>query len=97
KPGYETVTRELTVEADSGRRLEIELEAQLGVVQVQSDPPGAEVWIDGRVRGNTPAELSLMAVAHDIEVRLDGFASHSAQITPRPGYPQVLDVTLEPL
>ncbi|HEY8520212.1 MAG TPA: PEGA domain-containing protein [Gammaproteobacteria bacterium] len=97
KPGYETAVRELSVEADSGRRLEIELTALYGEVDVQSEPAGAEVWVDGRREAATPAKLTLSAVEHEIEVRLDGHAPRSQKITPRPGYPQRLSFTLEAL
>ena len=88
KPGYESETRELSVEADSGRRLEIPLTAQLGVVEVVSDPPAAEIYVNGELGGVTPAQLSLLAVAHDLEVRLDGYASQSTTVTPRTGFSQ---------
>jgi formylglycine-generating enzyme required for sulfatase activity len=88
KPGYETVRRELSVAADSGRALEIVLVAQLGEVDVQSDPPNAEIWVDDRLVGMTPTRLSLLAVSHKLEVRLDGHAPQAIEITPRPGFLQ---------
>jgi formylglycine-generating enzyme required for sulfatase activity len=97
KPGYETLTRELSVEADSGRRLDIPLTAQFGVVEIRSDPPGAGVWIDGQRRGVTPTELRLTAVSHRLEVRRDGFAVQSREITPKPGFPQLWEPALEQL
>lgn len=93
-PGYDTETRELSVEADSGRRLEIALTAQFGVVEVVSDPPAAEIYVNGELGGVTPAQLSLLAVAHDLEVRLDGHASQSTTITPRTGFSQRWETAL---
>jgi formylglycine-generating enzyme required for sulfatase activity len=97
KPGYEAVTRELSVEADSGRRVTIELPAQYGEIQIASEPPQAEVWVDGRREDVTPTTLRLTALPHAIEVRHDGYASQTREITPRPGFAQMLDLTLEPL
>ena len=88
KPGYETATRELSVAADSGRRLEIPLVAQFSLIEVVSDPPGAEIFVDAELRGVTPAQLTLLAVAHELEVRLDGHAPQSTTVTPRTGFPQ---------
>jgi formylglycine-generating enzyme required for sulfatase activity len=96
KPGYETVTREVSVAADSGRRLQIDLTPQLGDIEVTSTPP-AEVWVDGERRGSTPLTLALTSVSHAIEVRQAGFAVERAELTPRPGFPQKLDVTLTKL
>jgi formylglycine-generating enzyme required for sulfatase activity len=97
KPGYETLRRELSVAADSGRALEIELVAQLGEVDVQSNPPNAEIWIDDRLVGMTPSRLNLLAIEHELEVRLAGYASQSMEITPRPGFLQAEMFELEKL
>jgi formylglycine-generating enzyme required for sulfatase activity len=97
KPGYETVSRSVSVEADSGRKVAIALVAQYGDVEVQSTPPGAEVWVDGDRRAVTPAKLELTAVAHRIEVRREGFASKAGDVTPRPGFAQTLTFDLPEL
>ena len=97
KPGYVSVTRDLSVAADSGRVLELELEALLGEIVVQSDPPNAEIWVDGSLQGTTPATLDLLAVNHEIEIRQDGFLPQGAEITPRPGFTQTLSFELEVL
>ena len=94
RPGYDSETRELSVEADSGRRLEVPLTAQFGVVEVVSDPPGAEIRVNGEPGGVTPAQLSLLAVTHELEVRLDGHASQSTTITPRTGFGQRWETAL---
>jgi formylglycine-generating enzyme required for sulfatase activity len=94
KPGYETATRELSVSADSGRRLQIDLTPQYGEVAIESTPPNAEVWVDGQRQGTTPTTLQLTAVTHAIEIRQPGFAVERAELTPRPGFPQKLERTL---
>jgi formylglycine-generating enzyme required for sulfatase activity len=94
KPGYETAARELSVAADSGRRLQVELTPQLGEIEVVTVPPNAEVFVGGERRGTTPTTLELTAVTQAIEIRLSGFAPERAELTPRPGYPQKLERTL---
>ena len=97
KPGYETATRSLSIAADSGRKLAIDLVAQYGEVQVESTPVGADVWVDGERRAATPVTLSLTGVSHDIEIRRTGFANATQRVTPRPGFPQKLDFDLTAL
>ena len=94
KPGYETVTQDLSVTADSGRRLEISLVGQYGVIEIVSDPPAAEVLVDGEPGGVTPVQLDLLAVPHELEVRLDGHASQSTTVTPRTGFSQRWETVL---
>jgi len=97
KPGYETATRSLSIAADSGRKLAIDLVAQYGEVQVESTPVGADVWVDGERKAATPATLTLTGVSHDIEIRRTGFAAATQRVTPRPGFPQKLDFDLTAL
>ncbi len=94
KPGYETTSRELSVQADSGRRVQIELAAQYGEIEVLTTPSNAEIWVDGQRQGTTPSTLTLTAVPHSIELRQSGYATASAQLTPRPGFPQKLERSL---
>ena len=96
KPGYESATREVSVAADSGRRLTIDLAPQYGEIEVTSTP-SAEVFVDGERRGSTPVKLALTSIGHAIEVRASGFAVERADLTPRPGFPQKLEVTLTKL
>jgi formylglycine-generating enzyme required for sulfatase activity len=91
------VSQQLSVEADSGRRLALTLVAQIGVIDVASDPAGAEIWVDGVNVGTTPQQLSLTVLPHALEVRRTGFATQARQVTPRPGFPQAWDVDLEEL
>ncbi len=97
RPGYETETRELAVDADSEQSVVIDLVPQFGLIEVLSSPALAQVYVDGELHGVTPAELQLNAVSHEIEVRLDGFVPQLTSITPRPGFPQRWDTVLEEL
>ena len=97
KPGYESISQALSVEADSGRRLALSLVAQIGVIDIVSEPVGAQIFVDGVGAGTTPQQLSLTALPHDLEIRLDGYAVQTREITPRPGFPQEWRVDLEQL
>lgn len=94
KPGFEQATQQLSVAADSGRRVQVELVPQFGEIDIKTEPPGSEIWVDGRREGVTPAVLTLSAVEHKIEVRQAGYATETREMTPRPGFPQQLALTL---
>ncbi len=57
--------------------------AAAGVLAVESRPPGAEVVIDGRVRGATPLKLTLPPGPHQMELKAPG------------GEPRVIPVTIQ--
>jgi formylglycine-generating enzyme required for sulfatase activity len=97
KPGYATQNLELNFGPGARESITVELEAQLGIVEVTSFPEGAEVLVNGEAAGTTPFEIELLAIEHTIAVRRDGFADAEQSITPRPGYTQRLPFELVPL
>jgi formylglycine-generating enzyme required for sulfatase activity len=97
KPGHESLTLDLSIAADSGRTVPLELAALFGEVTVRSEPPGAEVRVDGTMLTTTPATFELTALPHEIEVELDGYAVRRQSLTPRPGLTHQLDFDLEML
>jgi hypothetical protein len=53
------------------------------LVRIYSKPAGALVFVDGRQRGSTPAEVELDAGPHSIRVEKDGFFSESRELNVR--------------
>jgi hypothetical protein len=63
---------------------------------VDSRPPGAEVYLDGRLQGRTPLALSVNPGRHEVEVRLAGYQPYRATVNPRPGERVQLFAQLSP-
>lgn len=97
KPGYRPVTRRLSVAADSGRRLVVEMQPEIGSVAIVTEPPGATLFIDDREIGSAPRSVELPARAHRVVATLPGYSQATRTVTPRPGFPQELEISLEPL
>ena len=66
-----------------------------GELRVAVGPPGARLFVDGADRGQADQVLELTAEAHEIEIRLDGYATYSATVTPRPEFSQEIRLTLK--
>ncbi len=94
KPGFAPVSRTVRIDGRTGASLQLDLEARTGVVTVSSIPPQAELFVDGRPAGRTGQSLTLPARPHSIEIRHPGYAPFTAQVTPKPGLPETLDVRL---
>jgi hypothetical protein len=57
-PGHKDVERILPAEVGAAlRRLHVDLPTALGALVVESDPPGAEVRLDGQAIGTTPVTV----------------------------------------
>ena len=65
------------------------------VVDFGSNPPGADVLIDGALVGNTPVKLSVAAGRHLIQLRMGGYNSWTRQMKVEPGSYPSIRATLE--
>jgi formylglycine-generating enzyme required for sulfatase activity len=94
KPGH--ADAELSVELGAGERREatLSLVPELGEVKIAARPPDAELLVDGEPRGRADQTLQLLAVPHEIEIRREGYEPARRTVTPRPGFPQTLEVAL---
>jgi formylglycine-generating enzyme required for sulfatase activity len=94
KAGYGVASRRIRLEAAASEEITVDLTARTGRVTVRSYPSDATVYVDGRARGTGTVTLNLSAAPHRIEVRREGYESVSRSITPRPGYPQTVQIRL---
>ena len=92
--GYHTAVRTVRLETAQTRRLNVQLEEVIGNLAVTTEPQGAEVWVDGELQGTSDTVLTLHAIDHDIELRKDGYAGFSTQITVQTEFQQELKVRL---
>jgi formylglycine-generating enzyme required for sulfatase activity len=94
KAGYEKVSRRVQVSTGKLETLAVDLKPEWGVIHFKVEPADAQLIVDGKTQGVVPPELKLVAVNHQLEIRKQGYKPHKTQITPRPGYPQEIKITL---
>lgn len=82
KPGYFSQSRTLTLNAEETRHLDFSLEQELGELEVTASR-AADVFINGEKAGATPFQTRLIAVAHELEVRAQGYRSIKQTVTPK--------------
>ena len=95
KAGYEKVERLVTVPSSAIEMLNLKLVPREGVLHLTVVPDGAELFLDGKLVGTVPQRLSLIATAHQLKITKDGYEPYQIDITPRPGFPQELNVILK--
>lgn len=66
-----------------------------GTLRVLSDPPGAEVYIDGALSGRTPLEASVKTGSYTIEVRKSGHGEHRERVKVAPGGTVTVSVSFQ--
>lgn len=70
------------------------LEEMTGALVVTTDEPGAIVQVDGRVRGFTPALLTLPVGEHEVRIALRGFADVVRRVSVHADHQERLDAEL---
>lgn len=94
KAGYSTVNRRVNMPDRQPKTLKLTLEPVLGEVRIVGAPADATLLVDGKSVGQGKQTLTLPARAHEVRVQKTGFADFVAQVTPKPGLPQVVEVRL---
>lgn len=92
-PTFGAAERTVTVAAGGHQEVFVSLEP--ATVTVVSDPVNAAIYVDGRATGRyTPAQLTLPAGAHIVEVRRDGRAPAQQSVRLEAGQSRTLSFTL---
>jgi len=97
RDGYFSNKSSLRTAADEEKEITIELQAELASVEVITQPEGADLYVNGELRGPANQTLELLAAAQRIEVRKEGYVPYSTEFTSRPGLDQVIRVSLKSL
>ncbi len=56
------------------------LNNRIGSLKITTTPPGADIFIDGKHEGKTPAQIAIMKGKHSIDLRLDGYIPYRSDI-----------------
>lgn len=94
KAGYGSTVRRVRLNSAASESITVDLSARVGKVTVNALPGESSVYVDGTLRGTGSMTLNLSSAPHRLEVKRDGYQTFSRSITPRPGYPQTIQVRL---
>lgn len=94
KSGYQSVERTVQLKSGEDRTVNIPLSRQMGEVYIAVEPPEAEIFINGELKGSDTRTLTLPTMPHELSVRLSGYAGYETSITPKTGLTQEVKVRL---
>jgi formylglycine-generating enzyme required for sulfatase activity len=97
KAGYENVSRRVQVATGQTKKLAVDLKPITGIIRFTVEPEDAQLVLNGKNQGSVPRELNLVAVDQQLEIVKKGYQPYRARITPRPGFPKEINITLNPL
>jgi eukaryotic-like serine/threonine-protein kinase len=99
KPGFSTDSRSFDVAAGSKSFLSVQLAPLTGTLSVNSDPPGAEIWMDGKDTGKiTPAQFTLdKAGTHTFAFKKGGYLDENSSANVQIGTTSHVSATMRAL
>jgi len=96
KKGYAAQEVFVSIDGMEAKTIEIPMGNGFGTLLADSEPHGASVFINNKMRGQTPLELDKIAEGeHVIEFRKEGYVSDQKNITILAGEPSQINVELE--
>ena len=96
-PGYEPVTRTVTLEPGGRKQESFALEAKAVTLTIKSAVDGATVSVDGQPRGqikNGQLEIPVVPGPREIVVSASGYIEYRSTLNLAPGQPSSLSATL---
>lgn len=88
---YLPYTTQLVIEGGHKQQdLEIQLQPGWAEVSIDSQPPHAEVWLDGTRQGHTPLRLELMAGEYRLDLHHPDYLPYTVDFLVAAGQPLVL-------
>lgn len=98
KPGYIPREIELKVEGRSPKKFDVTLTSDSAALALDSEPPGADVTLNGVARGETPCTIErIPSGAAKLELSLAGFEPYSESLKLSAGENQTITAVLKPI
>lgn len=90
KEGFKVYQTTVEVEAHRLAEINAKLEPEVATVHIQTKPPKAEVFFDGKFVGQSPLTLQNVRVGeHEVMVRLKGYRPQKRKVVIAPGEQRV--------
>jgi len=93
-PGHEELRKKIVLGPGQVKNLTLVLQPEFGIVFLTAYPPGAELYIDGKLHGKATDRLQLTVMEHTLEVRAKGYRSETLTVTPQKSYSRQIDIRL---
>ncbi len=95
-PGFENLQQKISFAPGENKTLALEMTPEYGTVFLTTEPPDAELSIDGKPHGKATGRLKLEIRQHTFEIRAKGYKTVTRKVTPKKEYSRQLEIQLEP-
>jgi len=81
KEKYEDLEKTVNLKLGDFEELNYDLQLARGTLEIATSPPGAQVTINGEVKGTTPANIKLLPGEYQVGISKKGYKEQQATIT----------------
>jgi formylglycine-generating enzyme required for sulfatase activity len=96
-PGYKEFRKKIVLGPGQTQKKMFSLQPEFGIIFLTAEPPGSELFIDGKLHGKAMGRLQLTVREHTLEVRAKGYKSEVLTVTPQKSYSRQIDIRLTPV
>ena len=95
KPNYEDYITIVSLSPGETKTISATLKPAYGFLSIESDPSGANVYIDGHYVGTTPlTDYKLSPGEHEVKIKKGGYNEYTKTVTITPGEKKTLSASL---
>jgi len=95
-PGHENLQQKIILAPGERENLSPALSPEYGTIFLSTDPPDAELFIDGKHHGKATGRVKLALRQYTFEIRAKGYKTLTRTVIPRKEYSRQLEIRLEP-
>lgn len=95
-PGHEILRQQINLSPGERKGLSLALSPEYGTVYLATEPPDADLFIDGKHHGKATGRIKLTVRQHTIEVKAAGYKTYTGTVHPAKEYSRHLEIPLEP-
>ena len=95
-PGYKEFRKKMVLGPGQAQKLAPDLQPEFGTIFLTAEPPGAELYIDGKLHGKATGRLQLTVREHTLELHAKGYKTEVLTVTPQKNYSRQIDIRLTP-
>ena len=97
KQGFENLQQKVFLKPGETKQLSLKLQPEFGIIFLTTDPPDAELYIDGKHKGKATGRMELEVRQHTFELRAKGYKTAVRTVMPGKEFSRQVDIRLEPV
>lgn len=94
--GYENHKQKILAAPSEKIEISPVLTPEYGTIFLTTDPPDAELFINGKSHGKATGRIKLPTRQHTLELRAKGYKTKTRTVTPKKEYSRQLEIRLQP-